>query len=66
MAQLFTPAQIAAVQKAMSDAEAGKQICQKGAACGFDTAADYAVLHATQQRLAEVLRQFVPNGVSPS
>jgi hypothetical protein len=66
MAQIFSPAQIAAVQQAIQDAEKGKAICAKGAACGFDTSGHHATLHAVQQQLQQVLRQFTTQGVSES
>lgn len=66
MAQIFSPAQIAGIQQALQDAEKGKQICVKGAACGFDTQAAHATLQAAQDRLSRVLSEFVQQGTSQS
>lgn len=63
---LLTAAQIAELQTAIAGTEAGKQICQKGAACGFDLASTEAVLHELQLRLAATIKNFGPVGISPS
>ena len=62
----LSPADIASVQQGIQAAENAKQMCQKGAACGFDFSGHEAIAIATQQRLKQVLNEFGPKGISPS
>ena len=63
---ILSPAQLAAVHQALQQAAAGKQICQQGAACGFDLTGPEAVLHDLQQRLQAIQHHFGPKGISSS
>jgi len=62
----LSPADIAALQAGIRSAEDAKQMCAKGAACGFDFSGYEATAQAIQAKLKAVLMQFGPQGISPS